>query len=130
MIHQGPIPWPAHQIGDYVSAVLLIAAPFLLGFDSGTATAIGIVLGVCVLVVAASTDGPLSFVNAIPIPLHIFLDVAVGAMLIASPFLFGFSDDGTALAFFLILGVLEILGVIATKFPGERRERVAKADAR
>lgn len=127
MVHKGPVPYLVHQAGDYLLAVLLIASPFVFGFsDSGAATAVAIVAGVIVLVMAASTDGPLSLVDAIPIPVHIVGDVALGVLLIASPFLFGFSDEGGATAFFIAVGVLELLLVIATSFPRETRERVRR----
>jgi hypothetical protein len=56
------------------------------------------------------------------------LDYILAILLIASPFLFGFSDDGTATAFFIVLGVLHLLLTIATRFirderPRRRRER-------
>lgn len=122
MIHNGPIPYFVHGIVDYLAGVLLIAAPFLLGFSgNGSATAVSIVLGVLVLGLAASTDGPTSLTNAVPIPVHIMLDLAVGVVLIASPFIFGFTNDGTATPFFIIFGVLEILVVIGTRFPHESR---------
>ena len=127
MVHKGPVPYVVHQLCDYLVAALLIASPFLFGFDdSGAATAVAIIAGVLVLVMAASTDGPLSFVNAIPIPVHILGDLALGVLLIAAPFLFGFSDEGTATAFFIVLGVAELLLVIATNFPKETRERVPR----
>jgi hypothetical protein len=44
-------------------------------------------------------------------------------VLIASPFVFGFSDDGTATAFFIVLGVAHLLITIATRFVNEPRER-------
>ena len=44
-------------------------------------------------------------------------------MLIAAPFLFGFSDDGTATAFFIVLGVVHLLLTIATRFVSEERPR-------
>jgi hypothetical protein len=127
VVHNGPVPYLVHQAADYVLAVLLIVAPFLFGFsDSGAATAVAIIAGVIVLVMAASTDGPLSLVDAIPVPVHILGDVALGVLLIASPFLFGFSDDGTATPFFIAVGVVELLMVIATAFPRETRERVRR----
>jgi hypothetical protein len=51
--------------------------------------------------------------------------------LIASPFLFGFSGDGTAAPFFIGVGVGYLLLTIATRFirerpsGGERRPRAA-----
>ena len=42
-------------------------------------------------------------------------------MLIASPFLFGFSDDTNETAFFIVLGVAHLLITIATRFVREER---------
>lgn len=122
MIHNGPIPYPVHGILDYLAGVLLIVAPFLLGFsNTGSATAISIVLGVIVLGLAASTDGPTSLTNAVPIPVHVLLDLVIGILTIAAPFLFGFTGNGTATPFFIIFGVVEILVLIGTRFPRESR---------
>jgi hypothetical protein len=117
MLNQGPIPLFAHGVADYVLGVLLIAAPFLLGFsDIGSATAVSIVAGVLVLVLAATTDWSTSLVRVVALPIHIAADVGLGAVLIASPFLFGFSDESTPTAFFIVLGVLGLLVVIATRW--------------
>ncbi len=116
MLREGPISRFVHGVIEYAAAVLLIAAPFLFGFESGAATAVSIVAGVVVIVVAASTEGPSSFINSIPIAVHLMLDFALVAALIASPFLFGFSDESAPTAFFLVLGVAHLLVTIATRF--------------
>ena len=51
------------------------------------------------------------------------IDFALAAVLIAAPFLFGFSDDGTATPFFIVLGVVHLLLTIATRFVSEERPR-------
>jgi SPW repeat len=131
VLHQGPLPYFLHNVLDYAVGALLIASPFLFGFDDiGSATAVAIISGVVLLAVAAATDGPLSMVNSIPRPVHILFDVALGAFFIAAPFLFGFSGEGTPTALFIILGVAGVLSVIATRFPTEttpRRERAARS---
>lgn len=131
MIRQGPIPRALHGLIEYVAAVALIVAPFVLAFDSDAATAASIVAGVVVLVIAASTDGPTSLVNSIPLAAHILLDYLLVALLIAAPFIFGFSDETAPTAFFIGLGVAHLLVTIATRFrPGEpggsRRRRRAE----
>jgi hypothetical protein len=119
VIHDGPLPYTVHGVLEYIVGVLLIAAPFLLGFtDQGAATAVSIIGGVVMLGLAASTRGPTSLNNAVPVPVHVVADLALGAVFIASPFLFGFSDEGSPTAFFIALGVLMLLGVIATRYPG------------
>jgi VIT1/CCC1 family predicted Fe2+/Mn2+ transporter len=122
MLRDGPIPRFAHGAIEYVAGVVFIVAPFALGFDSGAATAVSIVVGVIVLVVAASTEGPTSLSNALQVQLHILLDFALAAFLIASPFLFGYSDETAPTAFFIAMGVLHLLLTIGTRFkPRERR---------
>jgi hypothetical protein len=132
VLHQGPVPFFVHGVLDYVVGILLVAAPFLLGFDDiGAATAVSIVSGVVMLAVAAASDGPVSLVNSIPRPVHILLDVAMGAFFIAAPFLFGFSDESSPTAFFIVLGLLGVLSVIATRFPegpSPRRAREARPE--
>ena len=116
MFKQGPIPAFVHGLLEYAAGALLIAAPFLLGFDSDTATAVAIVAGVLILVLTASTALSTGLIKSIPVHAHVILDYVLAAALIAAPFLFGFSDDGTALAFFIVLGVVHLLVTIATRF--------------
>ena len=122
MLRQGPIPRFVHGAIEYAAAVLFIAAPFLFGFESSAAVAVSIVAGVVLLVVAASTDGPTSLVDSIPIPAHLLLDYALVALLVASPFIFGFSDESAPTAFFIVLGVVHLLVTIGTRFqaPADR----------
>ena len=116
MLRQGPIPRFAHGAIEYAAGVLLIAAPFLFGFKASAAVAVSIIAGVLVLVIAASTDGPTSLVNSIPISAHLLLDLALAAVLVASPFLFGFNDESAPTAFFIVLGVAHLLVTIGTRF--------------
>ena len=121
MFKQGPIPAFAHGIIEYLAGALFIAAPFLFTFDDDTATAVSIVVGVLILVVTASTALPTGLIKSIPVQAHAVIDFALAAVLIAAPFLFGFSDDGTATAFFIVLGVVHLLLTIATRFVSEGR---------
>jgi SPW repeat len=116
MFKKGPIPAFVHGLFEYVAGVLLIAAPFLFSFDSDTATGIAVAAGVVVLVVTASTAMSTGLIKSIPVPAHVILDYVLALFLIASPFVFGFDDDGTATAFFLVLGIVHLLLTIATRF--------------
>lgn len=116
MMREGPIPLFVHGVIEYAAGVLFIAAPFLLGFDSGSAKAVSIIVGVAVLVVAASTDGPTSMVNQIPRAAHVVLDYALAVLLIAMPFLVGFSGEAAPTFFFILLGVAHLLITIGTRF--------------
>src|SRR3954451_3810203 len=121
MFKQGPIPAFVHGAIEYLAAVLLIAAPFIFSFEDDTATAVSIVIGVVVLIVTASTALPTGLIKSIPVQAHAVIDYLLAALLIASPFVFGFSDDGTATAFFILLGVFHLLVTIATRFVREER---------
>jgi hypothetical protein len=121
MFRQGPIPAFVHGLIEYAAGVLLIAAPFLFSFDDGSATAVSIIAGVVVLVITASTAMSTGLIKSIPVQAHVMMDYVLAAALIASPFLFGFSGDGTATAFFIILGVVHLLVTIGTRFIGEEQ---------
>jgi hypothetical protein len=116
VLRQGIVPPFAHGLLEYGAAVLLLAAPFLFGFDSDAATAVCIVAGLGVLVLAASTASSTGLARVIPLTIHMLLDLAVVAFLVAAPFLFGFSDEGAPTAFFMVLGVWHLLLTIATRF--------------
>ncbi len=127
MFKQGPIPAFVHGIVEYAAGILLIAAPFLFGFDDDAATAASIVAGVLVLVIAASTAMSTGLIKSIPVQAHVILDYVLAIVLIAAPFVLGFSGDGTATPFFVVLGVLHLLLTIATRFIRDERPRRARA---
>ena len=116
MMKEGPIPLFVHGLIEYAAGVLLVVAPFVLGFDSGAATAVSIALGVVIIAVAASSDGPTSLVNQLPRPAHVALDYVLVALLIAMPFLAGFSDETPPTALFIALGVVHLLITIGTRY--------------
>jgi hypothetical protein len=116
MLRQGPIPRFVHGAIEYIAGALLIVSGFLLDFESSAAIAASIILGLLVLVMAASTDGPSSLINTIPLSVHVLLDYALAAVLVASPFLFGFTGETAATAFFIVLGVVHLLVTIGTRF--------------
>lgn len=120
MLRQGPISHFLHGAIEYVGAILLITAPFLFSFESNAATALAVVTGVIVLILAASTDGPTSLINSVPVATHVVLDFVLAGVLIAAPFLFGFSDETTPTAFFLLLGIVHLLVTIGTRFKPTR----------
>lgn len=144
MLRQGRFPLGVHAAIEYLAGALFIAAPFLFGFDSGAAKAVSIVVGVVILGIAASTDWRPAVMRSIPVPFHLALDLVLVALLVASPFIFGFSGDGGATAFFIVLGVVHLLLTLGTRFtqasPGaaapalrdsgteRRREREQAAD--
>jgi hypothetical protein len=130
MFKRGPIPPSVHGILDYLLAALLIAAPFLIGFDEDAATALSIAAGVAVLMLGAFTAWTTGIVKSIPPVAHAMLDYLLAALLIALPFIAGFSDDGGASAFFVVVGVAGLLLTIATRFTPEGAGRDPRAQGR
>ena len=121
MFRQGPIPAYVHGVVEYLAALLLIAAPFIFSFDEDAATAVAVIVGVLVLIIAASTAWRTGLIRSIPVQAHVILDYLLALFLIAAPFLLGFSDDTTAAAFFIVLGVVHLLLTIATRFVADER---------
>lgn len=121
MMREGPIPRFLHGLVEYVAAGVLIAAPFVLSFESGAAVAVSIVAGVVVLFLASATEGPTSLINYVPLAAHVVLDYLLAGLLIAMPFIAGFSDESTPTAFFIVLGALHLLITIGTRFRKEER---------
>jgi len=118
---EGPVPAFVHGVVEYLAALLFIAAPFIFTFDEDVATAVSLIVGVLLLIIAASTAWRTGFTNSIPIQAHAMLDYVLAIFLIASPFVLGFSDDGTAAAFFIVVGVIHLLLTIATRFVSDER---------
>ena len=121
MFKNGPIPPWVHGIVDYLLGAFLILSPFLFSFDAGAATATGIVAGVLVLVLASSTAWATGLIKSIPPSAHAIFDLIIAVLLIASPFLFGFSDETSPTAVFMVTGVLALLYAIGTRYSPEPR---------
>jgi hypothetical protein len=121
MVKQGPIPAFLHSLIEYVAGALLIAGPLLLDYKSGAAKAASIILGVLVLFLVATTTSKLSLINQVPLSMHIVFDYVIAAVMIASPFLFGFSGESTPTGVFIGGGVVWLLLSIGTRY---RKEEV------
>jgi SPW repeat len=86
-----------HATLDYPLGLVLILAPWIFGFSDvgGAAVAVPIVVGALVIGQSLITDWELSLADILPLPMHLTMDVLAGAVLAVSPFVFGFSDEGT-----------------------------------
>jgi hypothetical protein len=119
MVKQGPVPAFVHGLYEYLAGAALVAAPLLLSYDHGAATAVSIILGILLIFLAATTNWTTSLVNQVSLPAHIILDYVLVAILVASPFLFGFSGESTPTAIFIGGGVLHLLISIGTRYRKE-----------
>ena len=125
MLREGPIPKVVHGVIEYLLGILFLAAPILFDFDSATATGVSITVGVLVLITTAVTaDLPTSLVGQLALTAHVTVDFVLAIVLVAAPFLLGFSDESAPRNFFMILGVVLLLMTIGTRFR-ERTEQAA-----
>jgi hypothetical protein len=101
------IPTRVHGIIDYILGIVLIVTPFALNFRHGAPMWVMVCAGVVLIVYSLLTDYEVSAVRAIPMPVHLVLDVIGGIFVAISPWLFGFA----AVVFWphLILGIFEIV---------------------
>lgn len=115
------IPTRVHGILDYLVGIVLIAAPWMLGFaEGGAETIVPVVLGAGLILYSLFTDYELGAVRVIPMSTHLVLDVIGGILLAISPWLFNF--DNVVVAPHLIIGLLEIgAGVMTYTIPTECR---------
>lgn len=103
-----------HGVLDYLMGLVLVAAPWLLGFaGNGPETWIPVILGVSVILYSLITDYEMGVARGISMSTHLWLDGLSGLFLATSPWLFGFSD--VVYMPHLILGIAEFLAAITTR---------------
>jgi len=131
---RGPIPLNLHATLEPLIALVIVAAPWIFGFsDTDSATAICVVVGVAILAVGSLTDWRQSLMRVIPLRLHLAGDLTLAAVLLLSPLVFGFSDEGGPTRFMVIAGLLEAMTALMTRWDRteaettHRRERPTTA---
>jgi hypothetical protein len=81
-----------------------------------------VVLGSGLIVYSLFTDYELGVWKVAPVAVHNLIDVVAGAVLAASPWLFGFADDGANVWVpFVVIGVAAIFLGLTTKQAGGYR---------
>jgi hypothetical protein len=103
-----------HGVMDYAMGILLLASPYLFGFATGGVKQwLPMILGVAMLGMSLLTRYEWGAVRLIPMPVHLAIDGLSGALLAASPWLFGFS----AVVFLphLVLGLIELGTALMTE---------------
>jgi len=108
---------------DYIVGAVLIAAPWIFQFSEHTAaTVVPIVLGIGLILYSLLTDYELGVWHVLPMAGHNLFDILAGAVLAASPWIFGFADE-TANVWVphLLAGIAAvILGIVTENQPRDR----------
>ncbi len=116
------IPTRVHGVLDYLTAIVLIAAPWLLGFaDGGPAQWIPVLLGFGIILYSLMTDYEWGALRELPMPVHLGMDAAGGVLLAASPWLFGFSH--LVIWPHVLVGLFEIAAALVTERHAPHRAR-------
>ncbi len=114
------IPTRFHAPLDYIVGAALIAAPWIFQFSEHTAaTVIAIVLGIGLIAYSLFTDYELGVWRVVPMAAHNLFDIAAGAVLAASPWIFGFADESANVWVpHLVVGVAAVGLGLTTKQQG------------
>jgi hypothetical protein len=119
-VRRGSVPLSIHIVLEYGVGVLTIVAPFLFSFDDTVADLVAVLVGIAILVMAVVTDAPTGIARTLPVASHVVLDYVLALFVIVSPFVFGFSDDTAATAYFIVLGVAYVMLAVLTRYRGPK----------
>jgi len=128
---RGPIPLNLHAALEPLMAVVIIAAPWIFGFsDTDSATVICVLVGVTMLLVGSMTEWRMSLMRLIPLRMHMAGDLVLAAILLLSPLVFGFADEGGPTRFMVIAGALEALTALMTRWDRSEAEETYTRERR
>jgi hypothetical protein len=100
-----------------IVGLLFIVAPWIFGFsDASDATTASIVLGALVLLTGLTTRWRMGVAKLLSLGAHRVMDMLVAVIAIVAPFVLGFSDNGAATRFLIIMGVLELGATLMTNW--------------
>ena len=103
-----------HAVLDYITGILLIAAPWLFNFnDIEAAKWSAIAVGALILIMSFITDYEGGGKKMLSMNTHLTMDVIAGIFLAASPWIFNFNEE--VYLPHLIVGILEIGAGIFTE---------------
>lgn len=107
-----------HTIIGTLVGIALLLAPNIFGFSDvgGAAVMVPRIIGIIVLLSELTVRGTYSGMGFVPMHLHIWMDVLLGAILALSPWIWSFNDAGAnAWVPHLIVGILMIGYALVTR---------------
>jgi hypothetical protein len=115
-LRRNSVPHFVHGLVEYGVGALSIVAPFVFSFDNDVAKVVSILLGAAIIVTGFMTEAPTGVTRTLPIASHVVLDYVLSLFLLVSPFVFSFTDDARATAYFIALGIGFLLLTLATRY--------------
>jgi hypothetical protein len=94
-----------HGYLDYLVVLVFLAAPSLFHF-SGIPAIISYTLAGVHLALTLLTDFPLGALKKVPLKWHGIIELIVGPVLVALPFILGFGSEPAAQYFYLVNGIV------------------------
>ncbi len=117
----------AHNIIDYVAAVVLVLCPYIFGFgDIASARNVFLFAGFILALYSVFTNYYFSLLKLIPLGAHMTFDVLLGIFLMVAPWLFAYrgtmSPGQEYLHYILGVAVFALVGVTREKTEEDKRE--------
>ena len=126
-----PIAARVHGVLDYAAAAVFLNAPMVFGFQHTAASRVAYWLTGIHLLLTACTDFPPGPFRWIPFKFHGAIELVAALFVLVAPWIFGFSDQGPARNFFVVMGILLLIVVALSDYtvrevlpprqPGDRR---------
>ncbi|HEV8507192.1 MAG TPA: SPW repeat protein [Chitinophagaceae bacterium] len=111
-----------HGLIDYFVGIMLIAGPALFNFENAIEVFIPALFGVIQITYALFTRYEFGFFPAISMRKHLRVDLITGALLAASPWIFGFAEY--VWQPHVVLGSFQMLMALFTRtYPRRRHQR-------
>ena len=107
-----------HSVLDYAVVLVFLAAPTLLGM-TGVAALLSYALAAVHLTLTLLTDFPMGALRVIPLTVHGLIELVVGPLLIAAPWILGFTAH--ARIFYVAAGATIFVTWCATDYRANSR---------
>ncbi|MDB5416545.1 MAG: hypothetical protein JWR10_4880 [Rubritepida sp.] len=103
-----------HGVLDYLTGAVFLISPWLFGFaDWTSAQVVPMLVGGGIILVGLLTAYEFGLVHVFSMKTHLTIDVITGALLVASPWLFGFADR--VWIPHVVLGLFEVVTTLMTR---------------
>ncbi|ACT91788.1 SPW repeat domain-containing protein [Dyadobacter fermentans] len=119
-----------HARIDYIAGIFFFASPWIFSFTESVYAAWTVIaIAAVALTMSLFTDYEGGMVRSIPMRIHLMVDLLSGALLAASPWLFGFADQ--VFVPHLAMGLFEIAAAMLTvnHAPDEKTQPVVDPNA-
>ena len=113
-----------HAYLDYPVALGLIGLPVVLNLGQSNPLAfwLSVVTGVAALILTMLTDHETGLIRVVPYSFHLIVDLTVGVVFLAAPFVLGFKGIDFA---YYVVNALAVLTVVSLHKPEAAEPQVA-----